>query len=171
MLDVPIPPERVQDPWGKNVPGLALGRDPARTPMPWDQAPNAGFSPLGVTPWLPLGADIGEVNVAAESADPRSMLSLTRRLLALRRASPALSAGRYQPLDEADVPDDCFVYLRAADRERVLVALNFAEGERLLPLPDDECDVLVSTRLDRQGPAGSRSLTLRSSEGCVIRLR
>ena len=56
------------------------------------------------------------------------MLSLTRRLLALRRASPALSVGRYRPLDGADVPDDCFVFLREADSERLLVALNFAGG-------------------------------------------
>src|SRR5919202_5371873 len=36
MTDVPIPPERIQDPWEQNVPGLGLGRDPVRTPMPWD---------------------------------------------------------------------------------------------------------------------------------------
>ena len=36
MHDVPIPPERVQDPLEQNVPGLGLGRDPERTPMQWD---------------------------------------------------------------------------------------------------------------------------------------
>src|SRR5919205_1184553 len=55
MTDVPIPPERVQDPWERNVPGLGLGRDPARTPMPWDGRFGAGFT-TG-EPWLPLGAD------------------------------------------------------------------------------------------------------------------
>ena len=54
MTDVPIPPERVQDPWEKRVPGLGLGRDPARIPMLWDTSPNAGFT-TG-TPWLPLAA-------------------------------------------------------------------------------------------------------------------
>jgi alpha-glucosidase len=36
MADVFVPPDRVQDPWEKNVPGLGLGRDPERTPMQWD---------------------------------------------------------------------------------------------------------------------------------------
>ena len=44
MHNVPIPPDRVQDPFEKNVPGLGLGRDPARTPMQWSAAPNAGFT-------------------------------------------------------------------------------------------------------------------------------
>src|SRR4029079_12034848 len=52
MRDIPIPPELVQDPWEKNVPGLGLGRDPERTPMQWNGAPNSSFT-TG-TPWLPL---------------------------------------------------------------------------------------------------------------------
>jgi glycosidase len=99
------------------------------------------------------------------------MLSLTRRLLALRRASPSLSVGRYRPLDGDGVPEDCFVYLREADADRVLVALNFSDGERLLRLPDGECEVLVSTYPDREGPGDGRSVRLRAAEGCVIRLR
>src|SRR5436190_774968 len=50
MQDVPIPPERVQDPWGRRMP--ELGRDPQRAPLPWDGGPNAGFCPPGVEPWL-----------------------------------------------------------------------------------------------------------------------
>ena len=170
MRDVPISPEQERDPWGKNVPGLGLGRDPARTPMPWHRTPDAGFCPTDVTPWLPLGDDVDEVNVAAQLADPRSMLSLTRRLLALRRASPALSGGRYRPLDGVDVPDDCFAYLREVDSERVLVALNFADGERLLRLSDGNGEVMVSTRLDRAGPSDGRLLPINAAEGCVVRL-
>ena len=67
MTDVPIPPEQVQDPWEKNVPGFGLGRDPVRTPMPWSGDPNAAASPSG-TPWLPLGPDAATRNVAAQSA-------------------------------------------------------------------------------------------------------
>jgi alpha-glucosidase len=170
MEDVPIPPERVQDPWGKNVPGFGLGRDPARTPLPWDRTPNGGFCSPDATPWLPLGQDVAEVNVAAELADPRSLLSLTRRLLALRRASPSLSFGRYRSLGGEDVPDDCFVFVREAAAERMLVALNFADVERRLMLPGAECMLLLSTHLDREGTVGGGTPWLRPSEGCVVRM-
>src|SRR6185312_17547381 len=56
MQNVPIPPEAVQDPFEKNVPGMGLGRDPQRTPMQWDASPNAGFAAAGVKPWLPIAA-------------------------------------------------------------------------------------------------------------------
>src|SRR5919198_758685 len=91
MPDAVIPPRLVQDPWEKNVPGLGLGRDPERTPMQWDSSPNAGFT-TG-TPWLPIAADYQTVNVAVERDDPASMLTLYRRLIALRRATPALAVG------------------------------------------------------------------------------
>jgi alpha-glucosidase len=99
MQDVPIPPERVQDPWERNVPGLGLGRDPVRTPMQWDAAKNAGFTHAEAEPWLPLAPDYAAINASAQSADPRSMLSLYRALLALRRAEPALSVGSYVPVE------------------------------------------------------------------------
>src|SRR3984893_8653278 len=80
-----IPPEHVHDPMEKNKPGLGLGRDPERTPMQWDSSPNAGFCSPGVEPWLPLPADYRQINVAVERDDPHSLLTLTCRLIELRR--------------------------------------------------------------------------------------
>ncbi|MBX6340831.1 MAG: alpha-amylase, partial [Thermomicrobiaceae bacterium] len=96
MRDVLIPPDRVQDPLERNVPGIGLGRDPERTPMQWEPGPNAGFT-TG-EPWLPLADDYQTCNVEVEREDPRSMLSLYRRLIALRRAEPALHVGSYAPV-------------------------------------------------------------------------
>lgn len=169
MQDVPIPPELEQDPWGKNVAGIGLGRDPERTPMQWDASPNAGFSAADVTPWLPLAADYARVNVAAEGQDPRSMLSLTRRLLALRRATPALHSGSYQPVNQPN--SDCFVYLRQAGSERWLVALNFAAVDHTLTLPLAGTGQLVlSSQLDRDESVSLNGLHLRPHEGCLIKL-
>ena len=84
MRDVPIPPDRVQDPWERRVPGL--GRDPVRTPMRW--TPGGGFS--DAEPWLPLG---DEPSVEEQERDPGSLLALYRRLLALRRREDALATG------------------------------------------------------------------------------
>ena len=55
MLNVPVPANRVQDPFEKNMPGKGLGRDPSRTPMLWDATPYAGFSDH--PPWLPVTPD------------------------------------------------------------------------------------------------------------------
>jgi alpha-glucosidase len=162
MRDVPIPPERVQDPWERNVPGLGLGRDPVRTPMQWDAGPNAGFAREGVEPWLPLAPDHAANNVAAQAADPRSMLSLYRALLALRRAEPALSVGSYAPVEGA--AEDVLAFQRrdeATDR-RLLVALNLGGQERELPSAASG-RVLLSTRMD-----GGAAPRLRPDEGVVV---
>ena len=82
MKDVPIAPEQVQDPAEKNEPGLGLGRDPERTPMPWDASLHADFT--SGEPWLPLGADHGRVNVEGLCAleSRRSIFeSVLRRLI------------------------------------------------------------------------------------------
>jgi alpha-glucosidase len=167
MEDVPIPPERVQDPWERNVPGLGLGRDPVRTPMQWDGGPNAGFAPAGAEPWLPLAADRRDRNVAAQEADPRSMLSLHRALLALRRAEPALSVGAYAPV--AGAAEDVLAFERrdVETGRRVLVALNLGGRERKLPdgAASAGLRVLLSTHLDRDGTADGR---LRPDEGVVL---
>ena len=96
MVDTPIPPDLVQDPFERNVPGFGLGRDPVRTPMPWSAAPNGGFTEG--TPWLPLNADADRLNVSNQADDPRSMLSLYRALIRLRRESEALSIGDWRLL-------------------------------------------------------------------------
>ncbi len=149
MRDVEIPPESVRDPWERNVPGLGLGRDPCRTPMCWTPQAGAGFT-TGV-PWLPLGGEFKHINVADESKDPRSFLSLYRALLALRRAEPALSVGTYR---EIRVDPQLFVYERIEGTRRLLIALNFSATPCPLPEPEGPARILLSTH-DGIRPHGS----------------
>ena len=72
-------------------------RDGCRSPMPWTGEPNAGFTSPGVRTWLPLAPDAGTRNVAAQAADPDSVLSTYRRLLATRRSLGALQDGHVPP--------------------------------------------------------------------------
>ena len=171
MQDVPVPPERARDPWGKRVPGLNLSRDPQRAPMPWDDSPNAGFCPSGAEPWLPITPDVAWCNVASQLADSRSMLSLTRALLALRRRETALSVGDYEPLVGSGIPDDCLVYVRRSVGARWIVALNFSDEERSLSIDEPPATVHVSTHLDREESVSLRRFRLRGAEGCVLRTR
>ena len=163
MTDVPIPPDRVRDPWEKNIPGLGLGRDPVRTPIPWDGGPRGGFT-TG-EPWLPLGPDHDRVNVAAQAADPSSMLALHRALLALRRSEPALSAGRYEPVS---AEDDVLAYERRHDTSRFRILLNLSAAERMVDAMPGGAHIRLSTHLDRGGEPVSGALRLRPDEGVVI---
>jgi alpha-glucosidase len=126
MANVPVPPERRDDPWSTSVGGVT--RDSFRTPMQWDDGPTAGFCPSDVEPWLPVGDDRDTVNVRAERDDPASTLRLVRRLLTLRRERPALATGSYCRIREA--PDGCLVYRRGDRDDGVTVACNFADGTR-----------------------------------------
>ncbi|MFI5273945.1 MAG: alpha-amylase family glycosyl hydrolase [Ktedonobacterales bacterium] len=169
MADVPIPPERIVDPPGLLDP--AVSRDPARTPMQWDSSPCANFT-TG-QPWLPLATNYPLVNVAAERADPRSVLALVRRLLALRRASAALALGSYRAL--AMPSADVLAYVREAPGERLLVALNFGATPRMLDFTAHGLSATgtlrCSTHLDREDNAERLdALALRAGEGVVLAL-
>jgi alpha-glucosidase len=168
MWDQVIPPERVQDPWEKQVPGLGLGRDPVRTPMLWDDSPNAGFSIS--TPWLPLHADAPVLHVAAQQQEPTSMLTLYQRLLALRRTIPALAQGTYTLL--ADTVDEVLAYVRAAAEQTCLVALNLGTTPQQIALHTlaGRGQVLLSTHLDRAGEPVHTTLALRGAEGVMVML-
>jgi alpha-glucosidase len=169
MEDVPVPPEMARDPEAKLGPGY--GRDPVRTPMRWDTSPNAGFCPKGVEPWLPVGGDVERVNVEAQRDDPGSMLSLTRRLISLRRTTPALRSGSYEPA--AGAPEGCLAFSRRLKEQEVFVALNFGDGEAEVPLPgaaeDHPWRVLLSTGgEDREGREIRRAARLSGHEGLLL---
>ena len=173
MPNVEIPPEKQKDCFGIRVPGL--GRDPFRSPMQWSSEKNAGFSDAKEDKlWLPVSPDYKEINVESEINNPYSSLTLYRKLIAYRKASPALVRGKYIPLDQ--VPDDCYAYLREVEEEcgcvkRVMVALNFSSDERLVNLKEFGIgNIAISTSLDRSGDTSLDSLKLRGNEGVIIEL-
>jgi alpha-glucosidase len=161
-----IPPEKIQDPQGINL-GAERSRDVCRTPMQWDASKYAGFS--RVEPWLPVSEDYPTRNVAAMQTDPHSILNLYRELLALRKNSAALQVGSYKALNI--LPETCFIYQRATEKERLLIALNFTDEDQTFSLADmDKAKLLLSTHLDRTGGIGLKDISLRPNEGLIIRL-
>jgi alpha-glucosidase len=169
MHDVAIPPERVQDPFEKNVPGKGLGRDPERTPMQWSSEENSGFT--AGKPWLPIAEDFHEVNVDTERNDPRSILTLYRRLIELRRGEPALEVGGFEPLE---AEGDMLAYIRrtSTDEREFLIALNLGSQPQVLRRYTDtsEGTIELSTHLDRSGERVQGDFQLRPDEGLLIRL-
>jgi len=159
-----IPPERQQDPFGRRVPGR--GRDGCRTPMPWDRSRNAGFCPPEVEPWLPLGTEATGRSVAAESADPRSHLSLYRALLSLRRRSASLRLGEYRGID--GLPPGCYGYRRLhPGAQAVTTVLNFSSAPlSVAGLAPGR--IAVSSGMDRAGEGVDGHMRLGPDEGVVI---
>ncbi len=164
LENVAVPPEREQDPFGKRMPGTGQGRDPVRTPMPWDASRHCGFT-TG-EPWLPLGAGRERLSVAAEEADSGSMLHLAQRLLELRAREPALSRGSWAPLA---VEGDVLAYAREHEGRRAAVLLNLASEPRVVGLPPSvRGPVRISTLPGRAGRLVTRQLDLAADEGVVI---
>jgi alpha-glucosidase len=169
MEDVPIPPDRVQDPYEKQVPGIGVGRDPERTPMQWDSSPNAGFCPPSSTPWLPLAENYREVNVAAQWNDPTSMLSFFRKLTALRREVEPLNLGEYRSLEIGD-SSQIFAFMRTSQERKVLVLLNFESSRQLLDLAGQgsRFKLLLSTNPKRWPGDLSGEVELGPNEGLIL---
>jgi alpha-glucosidase len=141
LADGVIPAHKVQDPRELREPGIGLGRDPVRTPMPWDGSANAGFT--AGEPWLPLNPDWHSRNVAAQADDPASMFTLYRHLLALRREHPALSIGS---IEEIGGNPGALHYVRVHGTDRIVVALNLSAKEtHCWPVVEGRMVPLLST--------------------------
>ena len=140
-----VPFERLLDPEAIANWPRTLGRDGARTPMPWlAEAAYAGFS--GTDPWLPLDPRHVPLSVDRQDADPGSCLNLTRALVALRKELPALRTGTMRFLDS---PEGTLAFERASGNEVIVGVFN---------LSSSPCEALPPTGLEllarETGPAG-----------------
>ncbi|MBD0315151.1 MAG: alpha-glucosidase [Nitrospiraceae bacterium] len=167
----------LRDPYTKRFWPFRTGRDPARTPMQWDGSPQAGFT-TG-RPWLPVSRNAATENVERESKDPSSLLALYRRLLRLRKITPALADGTYRALETGD--PDCLAFVRtiAADSTAdgapdVLVGVNFAARHVSCTVSEVQRngDVLLSTYDETESRSGwmCGRLELRPDEAIIVAL-
>lgn len=160
MVDQPVPASRQRDYFGLLAGGVS--RDPVRTPMPWDNGPNGGFSTAAEERlWLPVSTELASVNVQAQLADPASSLNLYRQLIALRNKSAALRSGG---LELVPAGEGVLVYRRIAGGDRLLVALNLTSSPREIVAHGI---VTVSTDVDRGGSVDG-VLVLGPDEGVVL---
>jgi alpha-glucosidase len=120
---------------------VTLGRDGARTPMPWRaDEPNAGFSTA--KPWLPIGGEHVALAVDRQERDANSQLALTRRLIALRRQSDALRTGSMRVLEASEA---LLAFERKSARQELLCVFNLgAAAQRWQPPQPDRWRVIAS---------------------------
>lgn len=167
MEDAIIPSEKVIDPWGKNVSGLRVGRDPARTPMQWNGSKYAGFS--STAPWLPYFTNPKIHNVETESRDKKSMLAHYRFLIHFWKRSPALLEGIYKPMASGN--SNILIFARIHKKENVLAVLNFSDKEQRAKCDNiRRANVVCSTYLDQKigGTINVKTCVLRPYEGYIL---
>jgi alpha-glucosidase len=152
LQDAVVPPDRVVDPGG---------RDPCRAPIPWEPGPTHGWRTDD--PWLPWPPDAATADVATQRADPASVLHLYRRLLAVRRASPALREGDSRQLD---APDGVLAFERSSGSDRRVVLVNFGPSAASVRLDGDwSCEVAS----DHRPPGGPYDGTVDADAALVLR--
>ncbi|WP_205573201.1 alpha-amylase family glycosyl hydrolase [Flavisolibacter nicotianae] len=168
MVDVPIPPNEVQDPQGLNMPDKNLSRDPSRTPMQWDRSDWAGFSTA--RPWLRLNAAFKRTNVEKQKDDPYSHLALYRRLIELRQGEPALMTGTFSPV-YADHQAMAFIR-EAPSAKSFLVVLNMSHRPCYLHIQHRHVSgtVVLSTSMELEGTVVSERINLGGDEGIIVAL-
>jgi len=106
--------------------GTSLGDEAKRKPMQWTAATDGGFTEGA--PWEPLHPETAAINVAAQTEDPDSLLSLYRALIRARRSSAALLRGGAATAKlRSPTSAEVWGILRSTDNEEVLCTFNLGE--------------------------------------------
>ncbi len=106
-------------------------RDNARTPMQWDDSPNAGFT-TG-TPWIKANPNYREINVAKDLKDSNSIFYYYQKLIQLRKENLIMAYGDYRLI--LDDNEHIYSYLRSLGQECLLIILNFFADQTIFNLP------------------------------------
>ena len=169
---MPIPWNEIIDPparrGGRIVRMLApwWNRDQARSPMPWGDGPNGGFSTA--RPWIRMAPDVESRTVAIQDRDPSSVLATYRTLTWLRRRHPALQIGAYRRL--ASSTRDLFAYERSTADETIIVAVNFAAKPTTFRVRSGRRWTVIFDTKERQSNelASGDHLTLAPHEAIIL---
>ena len=118
------PQQRLEKMWRSS-------RDSARTPVQWDDSENAGFT-TG-KPWFYVNENYGTINVAAQEADPDSLLNFYRKAIALRKTLEVVRHGTYREHFRRSTTQ--YVYSRETPTQRLLVICSFSDRPQKMKIP------------------------------------
>jgi len=108
-------------------------RDNARTPMQWDESPNAGFS-SGI-PWIKVNPNYKEINVAESLRDPNSIFHYIQKLIKLRKENEVAIYGDFKEYYNEN--ESLYVYLRSYEGKQMFVILNFTGESVKFFMPEE----------------------------------
>ncbi len=109
-----------------------MARDNARTPMQWNDGPEAGFT-TG-EPWIAVNPNYKQINCEAALNDPDSVFYYYQKLIRLRHEKDIIVYGIFEPLLEES--ESIYAYRRVLDGKVLTVACNWTEHEQALDLFD-----------------------------------
>ena len=165
MENVSIPKKQIKDLYGKMLYPFFKGRDHSRTPMQWDSSKNAGFSEQ--TPWLPISESYPAINVETEEKDENSVLSIYKKLLALRKGNFVLQNGDIYFINKGK--NNILIYSRRIDMEEIIIVLNFNNKKKPANMGHigDTSKIIFSTHQGTKMDKGK--IMLQPFEGVVVR--
>ena len=137
LTEADVPFEALQDPYGIAFWPNFKGRDGCRTPLPWDDSPQAGFT--SGTPWLPVPMDHRALAVARQERDPQSALHGFRRFMQWRSTQPALRRG---DIRFVDAPEPVLAFTRSDEGQTVLALFNLGAEPVDFGLPFGQVQLL-----------------------------
>lgn len=111
-------------------------RDNARTPMQWDDSPNAGFT-TG-SPWIKVNENYKTINAKDALARPDSVFYTYQKLIRLRHEQPLLTKGVYESLNPHE--EETWMYTRRHENEALLVVCNFTDRTVPVEIPAEFAD-------------------------------
>jgi alpha-glucosidase len=158
----PTRKEDVKDPVGLTGWPKDKGRDGERTPMQWNAAANAGFTPDSVKPWLPVPPNSVSINAEAEKDDPASLLNWYESLIRLKKTNPALAEGSDVMLDTENTKVLSWAR-QAHGGPKVVVSVNFTADPQTVDLAGAGSGDHLRTLLKSPGgtdPASLRAIQL-----------
>lgn len=112
----------------------ASSRDNSRTPMQWDESPNAGFTTE--TSWIGVNPNYKEINVARQKKDTDSVFNFYKKMISIKKQNHILIYGKYDLILEND--KQIFAYTRTLENEKVIVICNLTASEAVYEYEDEK---------------------------------
>ena len=159
LVDGDLDREDLRDPIGIRSWPAFKGRDPERTPMPWEPTAGGGFTSPDAVPWLPVQSSEGG-SVETQRLESGSTLHVVRNLIAMRRRRADLTTGDYLTLP---APADVWMYARG--RQTVVVANLSDRPQRVSGVSGR---VLLSSICDHDGMTVGQRHKLEPWEALVV---
>ncbi len=157
-----VPYEKLQDPEAFTNWPHTLGRDGARTPMPWKHNENnLGFS--CAEPWLPVQEAHELLAVALQESSETSILNYYRELIALRKELPAL---RFGELEFLKAPKGVLAFVRTSETQRIYCAFNLA-GKEVQWTPKEAGTVKLAAAVGAGAEGGAIPSSLDAYSGYI----